>query len=116
MAAACWWCEVKQPIVYSAVGHDGILRMSLHPVLDSLDSRREGEGPRFPCRVVFSSVFADSRRWATSCRGKDSLSSWRGLERISPTGPLVWADPVSFAGEDVDGNAIAWLLAGEVSR
>ena len=101
---------MKQPIiVYSAIGRRGIIRMSLHPVLDS---SRTSKGPRFPCRVVFSYGGLFGGRWATSCRGLDSRSGRTAAEYVTRDGPAMqefWALP----NEDVDGNAIAWLLAGE---
>ena len=103
----------KQPIVYSSIGRRGIIRMSLHPVLDS---SRINRGPRFPCRVVFSyGSSSPGIRWATSCRGVDSRSDWVLVEYVTPDGPAMeaaWAR----RDEDVDGEAIAWLLDGEVPR
>lgn len=79
----------------SAHGRDGfrIERMSLDDVLDDLPM---GNGPPFPCRVVWR--WRNGSTWMASCRGKDYVSD-------------VFGEPVEKF--DSCDKAVAWLRAGE---
>lgn len=58
-------------VAESRPGHPGITRVSLDP--GSLDSRREGTGPRFRGRVVWDLSGFDDPDFLISCRAVDYL-------------------------------------------
>lgn len=89
-------------IVYSAVSDElaPIIRMSLHPILDS---EKMGVGPKFGCRVVWDCLGSMPADFFVSCRGKDFVAR-------TGCGWMPVPEEGFYASE---ADAIQWLLEGE---